>query len=317
MSERVLVTGGAGFIGSHLCDALLARGHAVLAVDDLSLGKLENLAAARASASFSFDRLDVRDAGTLTTIAKEFGPQAVFHLAANSDIGAGVADPAIDLKKTFMSTLGALEACAAVGAKDFLFASSSAGYGEAGAGPIPEDFGPLRPISFYGAAKAAAEAYVSAFGHLRGLRTWAARFPNVVGDRATHGVIYDLVRKLKRDPSTLEVLGDGNQEKPYLLVDDLVDALLFAWRKLPGAHEVFHIGPKGATKVRHIAEWVVARVSPNARIVYTGGDRGWKGDVPRFSYQTKVLEAAGWQPSRDSDAAAREAVDRIARELSA
>jgi len=312
----VLVTGGAGFIGSHLCDALLSAGHGVMAVDDLSTGRLENLAHAQSHPRFAFEELDVRDAEALAALARDRQAVAMFHLAANSDIRAGNAAPRRDLDQTLATTLAALEACVAAGVPDFLFASSSAIYGELPQGvAVAEDHGPLAPISFYGAAKLAAEGFISAYAHQHGLRSWVARFPNVVGDRSTHGVLFDFAAKLQANPTRLEVLGDGSQCKPYLLVDDLIDALLLAWRRLPGRHDIFHIGGGTTTTVATIAQLAVAQLAPGAAIAYTGGDRGWRGDVPRFRYDTRRLAALGWQPSRDSDAAVAEALARMAREL--
>ena len=185
------------------------------------------------------------------------------------------------------------------------------GFGEVDA-VLREDFGPLEPISFYGASKLAAEAYVSVFAHTFGGRAVVLRFPNVVGERATHGVIYDFLRKLKDDPKKLGVLGDGTQSKPYLYVHDLIDAILLAWDKSDAPYAVYHAAGFGTTTVREIAQIVVAAAgSADTRIVYTGGDRGWPGDVPRFRYDTSRLEALGWKPRLESTDAVRHAVDRI------
>jgi UDP-glucose 4-epimerase len=191
------------------------------------------------------------------------------------------------------------------------FASTSAIFGEADA-LLYEDFGPLRPISFYGASKLAAEAYISVFAHTFGGRAIILRFPNVVGERATHGVIYDFLRKLDSDRTTLEVLGDGQQSKPYLYVKDLIDAMLTAWDKVNAPFAVYHAAGIGNTSVREIAEIVVAAAGrTDTRVVFTGGDRGWPGDVPRFRYDTSRLQALGWQPQRGSTDAVRHAVERI------
>ena len=314
--EAVLVTGGAGFIGSHLCDALLAEGHRVLAVDDLSLGRIEHLGEATRRSRFSFLQADVLDDVFLPAVER-FRPGAVFHLAANSDIRAGEAGPREDLERTLGSTLCALDACVRSGCGEFVLASSSAVVGETGDDrPIREDRGPLKPISYYGAAKMASEGFVSAYAHQHGLRSWILRFPNVVGPRATHGVIHDLLRKIAADPTSLEVLGDGSQRKPYLLIDDLLAALMAAWTRLVGECEVLQVAGSGTTSVRFIAEEIVRRVAPGARIVYTGGDRGWRGDVPRFRHDPARLEALGWRPALGSDAAIVEAIRRMALEMS-
>ncbi|MFH1811574.1 MAG: NAD-dependent epimerase/dehydratase family protein [Pseudomonadota bacterium] len=311
---HIVVTGGAGFIGSHLCDVLLARGHQVLAIDDLSLGSRANLASALAQPGFRLEVLDLCDRGKLAAVFAARRFDAVFHLAANSDIRAGMSDPSVDVRRTLDTTLATLEQCARTGVAQFFLASTSAVYGETGAEPIDEDHGPLLPISYYGAAKLAAEAFVSVYHHQSGMRTWVARFPNVVGPRATHGAIFDFLAKLERDPTCLPVLGDGTQCKPYLLVDDLVEAMLVGWQRLDGTHSVFQVGPDSMTTVATLAQEVVRRVAPGARIVYSGGDRGWPGDVPQFSYDTSRLRAVGWSTPRSSDEAVIVAIDRIARE---
>ena len=308
---RILVTGGAGFIGSHLCERLLGRGAQVWCVDNLRLGRRRNIAPLAAKPGFRFLELDVLDRDALAALFGEAGFDAVFHLAANSDIAAGAGDFRLDLELNQLTTVAVLEAMREHGVKRLFFASTSAIFGETDA-LLHEDFAPLAPISFYGASKLAAEAYVSVFAHTFGGNAVILRFPNVVGERATHGVIYDFLRKLEADPTQLEVLGDGNQSKPYLYVGDLVDAILAAWDNAAGAHAVYHAAGIGTTSVREIAEIVVAAAGrPSTRVVYTGGDRGWPGDVPRFRYDISRLQALGWSPQRHSTEAVRHAVERI------
>jgi UDP-glucose 4-epimerase len=308
---RVLVTGGAGFIGSHLCDRLLERNDEVWCVDNLRLGRRRNIAHLTASTRFHFVELDVLDRLGLTALFDNARFEAVFHMAANSDIAAGVANFRLDLELNQLTTLAVLEEMKAHSVSRLFFASTSAIFGETDA-LLYEDFAPLRPISFYGASKLAAEAYVSVFAHTFGGRAVILRFPNVVGERATHGVIYDLLRKLKSDRSQIEVLGDGTQSKPYLYVRDLIDAMLTAWDKAEEPFAVYHAAGIGNTSVREIAEIVVAAAGrTDTRVVFTGGDRGWPGDVPRFRYDTSRLQALGWQPRRGSTDAVRHAVERI------
>jgi UDP-glucose 4-epimerase len=308
---RNLVTGGAGFIGSHLCDRLIARGEQVWCVDNLRLGRRRNIAHLEALPGFHFVECDVLDREALAALFDAAGFDAVFHLAANSDIATGGRDLRLDLELNQLSTVTVLEAMRARGVKRLFFASSSAIFGETDA-LLHEDFGPLLPISFYGSSKLAAEAYVCAFVHMFGARAVVLRFPNVVGERATHGVIHDFLHKLEADRGKLEVLGDGNQSKPYLYVGDLVDAVLVAWDKAEAPFSVYHAAGIGTTSVREIAEIVVAAAGgSDARITYTGGDRGWPGDVPRFCYDTSRLRALGWQPQRHSTDAVRHAVARI------
>ena len=308
---RILVTGGAGFIGSHICDRLVGRGDEVWCVDNLRLGRRRNIAHLEALPLFHFLELDVLDQTALATLFDGARLDAVFHLAANSDIATGTANMRLDLELNQLTTVAVLEAMHAHDVKRIFFASTSAVFGETDA-VLHEDFAPLRPISFYGASKLAAEAYISVFAHTFGGQAIILRFPNVVGERATHGVIYDFLRKLEANRGRLEVFGDGTQSKPYLYVHDLIDAMLTAWDKANARFTVYHAAGIGTTSVREIAEIVVAAAGrEDTRIVFTGGDRGWPGDVPSFRYDISRLQALGWQPQRHSTDAVRHAVDRI------
>jgi UDP-glucose 4-epimerase len=308
---RTLVTGGAGFIGSHLCDRLLERNDEVWCVDNLRLGRRRNITHLEAGSRFHFVELDLLDRPALTALFEVGKFDAVFHMAANSDIAAGVANFRLDLDLNQLTTVAVLEEMKAHNVRRLFFASTSAIFGETDA-LLFEDFAPLRPISFYGASKLAAEAYISVFANTFGGLAVILRFPNVVGERATHGVIYDFLRKLESNPTTLEVLGDGKQSKPYLYVSDLIDAMLIAWDNVNAPLTVYHAAGIGNTSVREIAQIVVAKAGrTDTRLVFTGGDRGWPGDVPRFRYDTTRLRALGWQPQRDSTDAVRHAVARI------
>lgn len=312
MAVRHLVTGGAGFIAVNLIRRLLASGDRVVALDDLSTGRRETLADFESNDAFAFIQADCSDAGCMAgVIAQAGGVDEIWHLAANSDIPAGVSDPTIDLRRTFLTTFGVLEAMRTQGVQTLHFASSSAIYGDHGDGLMHEDVGPLMPISNYGAMKLASEAQISAAAEAGLARVNILRFPNVIGAPATHGVILDFVRKLKATPDRLEVLGDGTQQKAYLHVDDLVSAMLHI-RSLEGTREVFNIGPTddGVT-VRFIAEAVRDRASPGAEIAFGEGNRGWVGDVPRFRYSIDRLAATGWQATLPSHAAVTRAVEEI------
>jgi len=316
-----VVSGAAGFVGSQLSDRLLAMGHRVVGVDDLSLGRLENLRAAAAHPGFRFLEADLNDIATceafLRVALADVSADAVafWHLAANSDIAAGVENPDVDLRSTFLTTFSALKLCRAIGIQDFLFSSTSAIYGDLGSS-IAEDDGPLLPISNYGAMKLASEATISAAAEAYLRRAWIFRFPNVVGPRATHGVIFDFLHKLKRDSSRLIVLGNGTQQKPYLHVEELIDAMCFIWQHADGRVNFFNIAPDGtSTSVRTIAEVVTRAVAPGARIEYGEGAKGWVGDVPIFGYDTAKLRALGWTPQLASDGAIERAVREIAAEL--
>jgi UDP-glucose 4-epimerase len=313
-NDTSLVTGAAGFIGSHLVDRLLAAGHRVIGVDNFVLGRRENLSDAFESGRFTFQELDVNDVeATSAFLRRESvqGPiQTVWHLAANSDIQAGGLDPDVDLRLTFMTTYNALKLARALEIPQIVFASTSAIYGDNDR-VLKEDTGPLFPVSNYGAMKLASEGIITSALETQLKRAWICRFPNVVGGRATHGAIFDFLKKLRTNPAELEVLGDGTQEKPYLHVRELVDAMMFIFQNSHDKLNCFNIAPeKGASTVRLIAEAVVRAAAPGARIRYTGGSRGWVGDVPRFRYSTDKLKLLGWSPKLSSD----EAIELAIRE---
>jgi UDP-glucose 4-epimerase len=306
-----LVIGGAGFIGSHLCDALVARGTSTIAIDNLHLGHERNVAHLLAKPCFAFRRADILEAGRAGELVADYAPDVIYHLAANSDIQAGTRDPRLDLRLNLMTTLELLEAVCARPSTHLVFASTSAVFGETSA-LLHEDSGPLQPISFYGASKLAAEAYLSVYARTLGVRTTVVRFPNVVGERATHGILVDFLRKLRATPDQLDVLGNGRQSKPYLYVSDLIDAVLLAESTQHDVYDVFHAGGIGETSVREIAEIVVRAAGlPTTRIVYGESDRGWPGDVPRFAYDMRKLTNLGWAPRYRSTEAIALSVERI------
>ncbi len=315
MSEHVLITGGAGFIGSHLVDRFLDAGHRVTAIDSLERGSPKHLTRAERYPQFRFYEADLNDVATMLQIlqtAVTLSPiDCVWHMAANSDIGAGVADPTVDLNNTFLTTFQTLALMRRFQIPRVAFASSSAVYGNR-SGILAEDSGPMLPISNYGAMKLASEASISAAVEDFVEQAWIFRFPNVIGSRATHGVIYDLLGKLRDDPPDLEVLGDGTQQKPYLHVSELIDSMWFIFQHAKEQLNVFNIGAAddGAT-VSYIAEAVLRRAAPEKKIRYTGGNRGWVGDVPRFQYSIDKLTKLGWKPKLHS----KEAVDQAVREI--
>ena len=306
-----LVTGGAGFIGSHLCDALVARGDRVWCVDNLHLGRLENVRHLEGTEGFRFLRLDVLDATPLDALFREAEFDAVFHLAANSDIRQGGLDHDVDLRLNFLTTYRVLETMVRHDVRRVFFASTSAVFGDAG-DTLRESDGPMRPISFYGASKLAAEGYLSVYADNYGLKTWILRFPNVVGERCTHGAVHYFVERLRADPSRLAVLGDGTQAKPYLYVRDLVAAMLLVVDRAPEEFAVYHVGPEDRTSVREIAEIVVEEMGVTGiPIEYSGGPKGWVGDVPSFGYDLGKIKALGFVVPRTSTEAVRLAVRRI------
>jgi UDP-glucose 4-epimerase len=307
---EILITGGAGFIGSHLADKLLGKGHKVTAFDNLSLGRLENLETAMQNSDFEFIRGDIVNIDEFFKIfeTRKFG--VIFHMAANSDIAVSHSNISVDFDNTFLTTYNTLLAMKKFDIKDIVFASTSAVYGEV-SHAVDEDFGPLFPVSHYGAAKLASEAFISSFCENYGFKAWITRFPNVVGERATHGAVYDFINKLKVNPSELEVLGNGEQNKPYLYVKDLVDAIIQVWEKTSDNINYFNIGTETRTKVKEIAQMVIEEMGLDAKIRYTGGTRGWVGDVPEFSYKLDKIHSLGWRTTVSSNEAVRKSIKYI------
>ena len=320
MPDHILITGSAGFIGSHLTARFLADGHQVTGIDNLIWGSRSNLVHAHQNPRFQFYEADAANPDSLSRAIRSaltFGPvHCLWHLAANSDIGAGAADPDIDLRNTFLTTFQILKAMREFGIPRIAFASTSAIYGNL-PGLLREESGPLFPISNYGAMKLASEAAISAAVESFLEHAWIFRFPNVVGSHATHGVIYDLLHKLAQDQSSLEVLGDGTQRKPYLHVSELIEAMRYIVRHANDRLNYFNIGvvkDHGAT-VSYIAESACRHAAPGTPIRYTGGDRGWIGDVPQFQYSTAKLDRLGWKAKLQSTEAVDRAVAEICREI--
>ena len=306
---NILVTGGAGFIGSHLDDALIARGHDITVVDNLVLGRKENIEHLIGNPVFRFIEADLLDMDRMRAIFSEEKFDMVYHLAANSDIQKGGKDPMVDYNLTFNTTFNVLQLLKEFEIKKFFFASTSAIYGET-YDVLNEDYGPLKPVSNYGAGKLASEAFISAFSSTYGIQTWITRFPNVVGERFTHGVIYDFIKKLRNNPEELEVLGNGEQCKPYVYVKDLVEAILYVIDHAEEKYNVYMIGSDSRTKVKEIAAMVIEEMGLNAKIRYTGGDRGWVGDVPEFRYDLTKINKLGWTAPHNSNESVRLAIQK-------
>jgi UDP-glucose 4-epimerase len=321
MPQHVLITGAAGFIGSHLVDRLLTAGYSVTGIDNLVRGLRRNLEMALQSPRFRLFEVDLSDMEALQPVLQTAMAQepvsCVWHLAANSDIGAGVRDSEIDLRHTFLTTFHVLALMRRFRIPRIAFSSSSAVYGNH-ASMIREDSGPMFPISNYGAMKLASEACISAALESYLEQAWIFRFPNVIGSRATHGVICDLLKKLLQNTPALEVLGDGTQQKPYLHVSELIDAMCFIVQHAGERLNFFNIGveDEGAT-VEYIAKMVLRYAGPEKAIRYTGGHRGWVGDVPRFRYSTKKLSNLGWKPRLSSHEAVNRAVEELFTEVRA
>lgn len=306
---NVLVTGGAGFIGSHLCDSLIERGDNVTVVDDLSLGRMENIQHLANNPHFEFVKEDLLNVDVMNSIFGVAQFDMVYHLAANSDIQKGGKDPEVDYRKTFNTTFHVLQYMKKYAVKKLFFASTSAIYGET-YNVLNEDYGPLKPVSNYGAGKLASEAFISAFSSTYHIQTWITRFPNVVGERFTHGVIYDFIHKLQDNPTELEVLGNGEQCKPYVYVKDLVEGILYVTEHAREPYNVYMLGAESRTKVKEIAAMVIEEMGLEADIRYTGGDRGWIGDVPEFRYDLSKVNVLGWKAAYTSNEAVRKAIQK-------
>jgi UDP-glucose 4-epimerase len=309
---NILITGGAGFIGSHLCDALLSdnKNH-VTVIDNLSLGKVGNIEHLINNNRFVFIHDDIFNEKGLSELFETSKFEIVFHLAANSDIAISHSRPDTDLNSTFLTTYKVLEMMRTHGVKKIVFASTSAIYGNPYGQKLSENFGPLLPVSHYGACKLASEAIISSFGENYGIQAWIVRFPNVVGERATHGAIFDFINKANANPVFLEVLGDGEQNKPYVYVKDLVDAILFIQSNTENRINLYNVGVDSRTKVKEIARIVLEETGLSREIRFTGGSTGWVGDVPEFEYDLDKIHKLGWRAKYSSTEAVQEAVRQI------
>ena len=316
-----LVAGGAGFIGVNLVKRLIECGEDVLVLDNFSMLQQSEFSSFFLGDPPPFIRVDLSSISETNSVFSGLVKEqkcihTVWHLAANSDIPAGVEDPEVDFKDTFRTTLSLLKACKNSSVKNFNFASSSAVYGDWGERPLRESLGPLNPISNYGAMKLASEALISSARHDFLATANVFRFPNVIGVPATHGVIYDFVQKLGDSPDTLEVLGNGLQQKSYLHVEDLIDAMVhLSFGGYAKEHEtplIVNVGSDDhGVSVSDIAKSVVAKMSPSANVVFGNDSRGWLGDVPKFRYDTSKIKALGWCPRLSSREAVLKAVGEI------
>lgn len=317
---RAFVVGGAGFIGSHLVDALVARGAVhgegsglVTIYDNLSVGKEAWIEGHLRAGKAQLVKADALDLDALTAAVQ--GHDVVFHLAANPEARWGLERTRLDLEQGTIATYNVLEAMRRARVPRLVFSSSGTVYGETSKVAAEGDLGDL-PISLYGASKLAGEAMVSAFVECFGLRANIYRFGNVVGPRGTHGAALDFLKKLEASQTTLEVLGDGKQSKPYLHVSDCVAGMLYGLDNTHDKLTILNLAPPDVTSVTRIAELCVAASPyPSATIVYTGGDRGWPGDVPRSRMSPDKLAALGFRVRYTSDEAVKRAVEALAVEV--
>ena len=309
-----LVTGGAGFIGSHLVDALVDQGRKVRVIDNFSSGREEFLSHHLDGGSVEIFNEDLLDREAIMSAME--GIDTVHHMAANPDIRLGTEVTDTDLKQGTLATYNVLEAMRLNGVGRISFASSSAVYGEASIMPTPENYGPVMPISLYGASKLASESLITAWAGTFGAKGFIHRFANIVGPRGTHGVIFDFNHKLKSDPSRLEVLGDGNQEKSYMSAHDCVRSMLHIISMDEEGSVLYNLGTGDTCSVSKIAQIVIEESGlEGVEIAYTGGKRGWAGDVPKTYLDVTRLLDSGFEPTAMSEDAIRETARDLILEI--
>jgi UDP-glucose 4-epimerase len=308
----ILVTGGAGFIGSNLVRRLLEDGEDTHVLDNLSSGRIESLEPARKYKNFWFHHLDLLQADPLA-LPKDC--KTIYHLAANPEVRLSATNPSVHFSQNVVATFNLLEAARKIDAQTLVFASTSTVYGDAATVPTPENYSPLEPISMYGASKLACESLIVSYAHTYGMRAVIYRLANIIGEDSTHGVIYDFVNKLLKDPTQLEVLGDGTQNKSYLHISDCIAAILIGVSLSKERVGVFNVGSRDQIDVRKIATAVMTAMRlSNVKMNLTGGvdnGRGWKGDVKNMLLDVQKIESLGWSPKYDSTEAVHLTAKRI------
>ena len=313
--KKVLLTGGAGFIGSHVVQILAPQGYQICIVDNLSNGHLEYVEPYRKYPNVKFIQGDVTNADLTNELVH--GQDLVWHLAANTDIIGSHSQPSRDLNDCAIATFRVLDAMRTGGVRDLLFASTGAVYGSLCLDNyVDESAGPLLPVSSYGAGKVASEAFIGSFCHVYGLRAWIYRFGNVLGARMTHGVIFDFLRRLKENPSELMILGDGRQEKNYFLVEECIAGMAYGYRnaKLDERTpcDVFNLGTTTVTRVVELAAVVIEELGLNSTALKVQGTaRAWPGDQPRVHFAVDKMTRLGWKAKKTSDEAVRIAIRRM------
>jgi UDP-glucose 4-epimerase len=302
--QKVLVTGGAGFIGSHVVDALLARGAWVVAYDNFCTGRAEFLP--QNSPRLKIVRGDVLDLPALKAACA--GCDFIFHFQANADVRGGKNNPRVDLEQNTIATWNALEAARANGVKVFVFASSSAIYGEPEAFPTPENYSPLQ-TSLYGASKLAGEAMIQAYCEYYDMRSFSYRFVSWSGERYTHGIVFDILKKLHRNPKCLPLLGDGTQKKSYLYVKDGVSGVMLGIEKGTAQKNVFNLGHDYFITVVEVVKIVLDELgAKDVQLEFAGGKRGWIGDSPLVQLDTSKIKSLGWKPETSIEEGIRRTV---------
>jgi len=309
---KILVTGGAGFIGSHLVDRLATEGHQIRVIDNLSSGRLENLAHRRDVEVVIGDLKNPQDAQKAV-----HGVDAVFHFAANPEVRVSTTNPDIHFNENVVATFNLLEAMRKNDVTQLVFASSSSVYGEPPQIPVDEE-APLRPVSVYGASKAACEHLIHAYAKLYGFRAVALRYANVVGPRLRHGVIWDFINKLRKNPHELEILGDGKQDRSYIYIDDAVEATLLAWKKTNDAYAAYNVAAADWITVDEVADLVIEAMGlTNVKKTYKPvlHGVGWPGDVKKIALKIDKIKGLGFRPIMNSRDAVRATAKSLLREL--
>ena len=313
-NRSILVTGGAGFIGSHLVERLLLDNE-VTVLDNFSSGRIEFLEPYRDIPDFHLLTGDLMNPKILDNAVS--GKDFIFHLAANPDVKLGSEDTHVHLEQNVLATYNLLEAMRKNDVRQMAFTSTSTVYGEAAQVPTPEDYGPLLPISLYGASKLSCEALISSYCHTFQMQSWIYRFANIVGERGTHGVLVDFIRKLRENSGKLEILGSGKQRKSYLEVKDCIRAMIHAVEHSSGEVNVFNIGSEDSVDVTEIADIVVGQMGlDGVEYNYTGGidGRGWRGDVKLMLLSIEKIKRLGWSPELGSARALEVAVKALLKE---
>jgi len=288
------VTGAAGFIGSNLVDRLLARGETVIGYDNLTTGRIRFLDPATPNPNFRFVKGDLLDIAELTRAMK--GADFVFHFAANADVRFGTEHPERDLQQNTVATFNVLEAMRANGVRRMAFSSTGSIYGEPEVFPTPEDAPFPIQTSLYGASKLAAEGMIAAYCEGFGFQAYIFRFVSILGERYTHGHVFDFYQKLMADPTRLHVFGNGKQRKSYLYVHDCIDAMLVAIEKATDKVNILNLGTEEANQVNDSIGWIAERLGVRPELTYSGGERGWVGDSPFILLDTRRIRALGWKP---------------------
>jgi len=314
---KYFVTGGAGFIGAHLVNHVIDTSPSSVTVfDNFSTGRKWAFGDRLNDPRLVIVEQDARDQAALARVIA--GHDVVYHFAANSDIARAVTEPAIDFLNGTLLTHNVLEAMRETGVRRILFTSGSGVYGDVPPVPIPEEYSKTLPISTYGACKLASESMISAYCHMFEITGTVFRFANVVGPHQTHGVAYDFIRRLAKDPARLKIFGDGRQTKPYIHIDDVMAAFQLMQRYQIIGYDVFNVGTDDSLTVRDVADIVVERMGlTNVRYDFTGGARGWKADVPVYKLDSRRIRNDGWSSQRNSREAVTAAVDSMLQDLKA